>query len=538
MMPKSRDQRIGLVFVVAVILAALIALDHVPAVWWDEGWTMSVAKNWVERGHYGQLQNGEPSSPALTAAFPTVASVALSFKLLGVGVWQGRLPIVLYTFASLGVLYWLARKLYDQRIAKAALVVLLCFAPAPFLQPLFVGRQVLAEMPMMFFLLIGYVTFWLALTRSGWWVIGAILAWGVGLITKAQAMPFWIISLILPIAVAVFHRRRRLVILLAIGLIGGYAASRVWLALIDLVLSGHTITAPPVVGLYDVMAVVLTPAMRLITLVLTIQTGLPTLFGLIYAAWRWFKTRAQHDTDRDVMRLMLLALAASWFAWYAALSQGVTRYLFPPIFVGSLCVAHWLSEMTDAFDFKAVIQRWQRALRQRHLNRRVVSTWAMACLMLAMFARGGLLLIDQLRQEIAYSPTARDAAAYVNQHAPPDALIETYDAEEFLFLNRRYHYPPDQIHVELIARIIGLNQLALSGDVSEADWRRFPIDYDPLSVQPDYIIVGPFSHDWRLYAPVIDNGSFERVYANLRYEVYARAAPSAFGHNTNANAGQ
>ncbi len=537
-MLNSRDRRIGLVVIVVVVFAAFVALDHVPAVWWDEGWTMGVAKNWVERGHYGQLQNDEPASPALTAAFPTVASVALSFKVFGVGVGQGRLPIVLYTLAALWLLYRLARQLYDRRTAAGAIGLLLLFAPAPFLQPLFVGRQVLAEMPMMFYLLIGYAAMGLAFERSGWWLIAAMAAWGIGLVSKLEAVPFWIVSMLVPIVIMSIQRRWRPVIMLTISLIGGYGASRVWLGLIDLILAGHTIAAPPVMGLYEVTAVVLTPAMRLITLVLTIQTGLPTLLGLMYAAWRWFKTRAQHDADRDVIRLSLLALAASWFVWYAALSHGVTRYLFPAALVGSVFVSHWLGDMTDGYDWKKVVQHWQRALRQRRFNRRVVVTLALACLMLAMGVRGGLLMIDQLRQEIAYSTAAQDAAEYVNQHAPADTLIETYDAEEFLFLKRRYHYPPDQVHVELIGRLIELNQLALTGDVTAADWQRFPIDYDPLAAQPDYVIVGPFSRDWRLYASLIDSGTFRRVYANLRYEVYARAGSSVSGYNTNVNAGK
>ena len=41
-------------------------------------------------------------------------------------------------------------------------------------------------------------------------------------------------------------------------------------------------------------------------------------------------------------------------------------------------------------------------------------------------------------------------ADYFNARTPPEALIETYDSELFLFLNRPYHYPPPQVVVEVI----------------------------------------------------------------------------------------
>ncbi len=81
-------------FIGFIVFVSLADLDHVPPLGWDEGWTMAAARSWVERGYVG-----------LSAAVPTVASVALSFRLLGVGVWQGRLAIAVYGFVALARLY-------------------------------------------------------------------------------------------------------------------------------------------------------------------------------------------------------------------------------------------------------------------------------------------------------------------------------------------------------------------------------------------------------------------------------------------------
>src|SRR5262249_46450932 len=117
------------------------------AVWWDEGWTLSVARNWVERGHYGRLLGGQLAPPGLQAAFPVTAPIALSMRLFGVGLWQGRLFGVLCLFVALALIYYLALHLYSRPIAFGTLAVLLLTPMHPFLHPLLMGRQVLAEMP-------------------------------------------------------------------------------------------------------------------------------------------------------------------------------------------------------------------------------------------------------------------------------------------------------------------------------------------------------------------------------------------------------
>ncbi len=85
-----------------LLLMAFISLEDIPVPWFDEGWTLSLARNWVVAGHYGHLLMGEPVQiTILNAGFPVIAPVALSFRLLGVGVWQGRFPGVLLTLLAL-----------------------------------------------------------------------------------------------------------------------------------------------------------------------------------------------------------------------------------------------------------------------------------------------------------------------------------------------------------------------------------------------------------------------------------------------------
>ena len=61
---------------------------------------------------------------------------------------------VLYTLATLSVIYYLARRLYDRKIALTTLLIL-TFTPAYIeLIPVYFGRQILGEMPRNVFLVV------------------------------------------------------------------------------------------------------------------------------------------------------------------------------------------------------------------------------------------------------------------------------------------------------------------------------------------------------------------------------------------------
>jgi hypothetical protein len=78
-------------------------------------------------------------------------------------------------------------------------------------------------------------------------------------------------------------------------------------------------------------------------------------------------------------------------------------------------------------------------------------------------------------------------------------VVETYSAELHFLLNRRYHYPPDHIHLDLIRRaMIGHKQ-------------KVAIEYDPLVANPDYLVVGDFIKGLTLYDPVLRTDAFRLI---------------------------
>ncbi|HSH81494.1 MAG TPA: glycosyltransferase family 39 protein [Herpetosiphonaceae bacterium] len=469
---------------------------------------MSVARNWVERGHYGRLLSGQLAPSGLEAAFPTTASVALSFRLFGVGIWQGRLVGVVFMVASVVVLHDLARRLYNRSVAVASLAVLLLLSMLPDLHPLTLSRQVFAEMPMMFYLLAGHTSFLLTLRRSLWFMLLAVGLWGLALITKGQVQPFLVVSLVVSLLTALLRRQWKMAALLGIALLGSFAVWKVLIWLQGLVLRDHRLPTTPIDGLLTWVALTPFSLRREGALLIALLFGLPTLLGLGYATWQWLKAlRNKVPSDpRNIVRLALLALAGSWFAWYALLSAGFPRYLFPPVFVGSMFVAALLDDLTDHFSLSSLRRSRRFSSSPKGFALRVARPLLLFVLIaVPLPVTCGMLYHHYIANA---DTTPVEVARFLNTQTSPDALIETYDSELHFLLNRRYHYPPDQISGDIMhRRVIGGSE---------------PIDYDPLAADPDYLVVGEQIRKWRLYEPVLATGAFRLLRRFGDYDVYER----------------
>jgi hypothetical protein len=490
-----------------VAVASLARLDTVPAPFWDEGWTLLTARNWVERGHYGQLLDGRPRPAGLSADLSVVAPIALSFKLFGVGIWQGRLPGVACTAGALALVGALAGALGGRAAAWAALgVALLVTYP----DPVTVGRHALAEAPGVFYLLAGYALARPALRCRPAWLVPAALAWALALAAKAQVLPFWGASIAATAVVAVARGWYGAAASLLACAGGAWAGRHALGALYRLLLRG--LSEPPVEGLYAVAAAVTTVRARSAALWLILTYAAPALLGLAYGGWRLLRDlRAPAAPDRLLLRVGLWTLAASWLAWFALLAPAWPRYLFPPAFLAAPFVAALLSDLTGGFDLAGSVRRVRGAVASGAAAERARAVALVLALALVVAGAGRTVAEHAFAHADRTGEAVHRAAAFLNARTAPAALVETYDPELMFLLDRRYHYPPDQIHVELNRRTFL--------DV------RTPIPYDPLAARPDYLVAGPLPRLWGLYDPVIRTPALRPVASFGDYRIYAHVSP-------------
>lgn len=498
--------RRALLALAVVALAALwLGMLHSPEPNWDEGWTLTLARTWVERGFYGQLTLGEPRDPGLGASFVTVAPVAASFKLLGVGFWQGRLAIALLVLASLGALALLARSLYGPVAGAAAVPVLLLTTIHATANPLYFGRQAMGEPAMLLSLAMAFLALVPALGGSWRWGLVAVFCGGLALSAKAQTAPFWTLALVAPLPLLLWRRRWATAGALVAVLVGSFVASRLMFAAWSLAMAGRMLPIEALPGLTRTLALVLTPTSRRLALEFSALVGVPALLGMAWAGWGALRSlgRADWGQPREVTRLALLAFAGSWYAWYLLLSVGWSRYLYPVVFLGAVFAAAMLAEWTGGFSPRETLAR----LKSGGAPGRAA---LVAVALLAVSVPATLF-------HLAYTyPLSSDrpllaTAGWLNSSTAPGAIIETNESELFVYLQRPYHSPPDALHVVA-------NQRLILGEAVE-------LAYDPLAADPDYLVTGRMDAWWQLYRPAIEAGHFRPVQRYGIYTIYERVRP-------------
>ncbi len=501
------------VFVALLIVALTINLSSTPPLWWDEGWTLSVARNWLELGHYGRLLNGQLVPRGLEAAFPVTASIALSFATFGVGIVQARLVAVVFTLATLLILYELARRFYGSVVGIATLVCLILLSGHADINPVIAGRQVMAEFPAMLFLLAGYLCLLLAERRPLLHMPLAIGFWTLALFTKAQVQPFWVCSLVVPLMLSLLRSEWRFVWLLGISLVCSAAAflglQYYWNSIMP---------SSSVSGLTQVIALVFFKHTRMGVVAETLRFGIPTLVGLCWAVWRFLSKGSKMESHVEMVHVSFLILAASWFMWYETLSLGWPRYFLPPALLSSMFVAAMLYQWTGKFSLAYTVERSTHLLKTFRVDQR--SFTALFAVVLVAMSLGRTLTILYDAYVLKPDRSVMDTLRFLNTQTPANALIETYESELFFLLQRRYHYPPDQVHVDLIRR----NSLG----------HRVNIDYDPVDTNPDYLVVGRQSKFWDFYDPYLETGAFRSIREKGRYEIFERVRQpndTKFEHN-------
>lgn len=537
---KSANLLALLILLLAVFCIMIgVKPTEVPAPWFDEGWTLSLAKNWVEHGVYAlRLGNRWISPEAMAQPFTVVLPVGISLRLFGIGVLQARLPGILFTLGTLALLYLLAERIYNRRVAWGTLFVVLLLAPVADYHPIWFGRQVLGEMPMLCLLLAGY-WFWLqSLEKPGKYMLFAVFFWGLGVITKRQVLPFWILSWVVPVIVAMALRQWQILkVTLVVGVLAGIAA--IGFAYLDSSLYRNwPLYGPSIVqDLYSLFFVVWIRDVRDFALFNVAWYGGFSLVGLLYATISvCLKFATSHQMDiRHWGALSLVTLVLSWLAWFTFGSLGWLRYFAPIFVIGAMFFAKLIHDFSGGYSLKYVVGNLARGLswkpKPRFDKARMQSMIAIVLVVYSLFA-------DIVTWACRFPGTSNDvylAAAYINNNTPGDALIETYDSELLFLLDRQYHYPPPAVQVKVNLRVFLKQDLPLENGGSWAlpfsillpDPNKQVIsisydDYKPLEADPDYLVVGPFGSFAKLYEPLLNSDEFSLVKQYSAYSIYER----------------
>ena len=176
--------------VVIVLFLALYNLTDYPLTWFDEGSHLHVPKTLVRFGVYADYSSEgfRYYGPTLGVGPTVMLPIAGAFWFFGIGLLQARLVMALYLLAALYAIYRLGHVLGGSRLAWVAVVLLATSRGASVLMW---GRQVLGEVPGLFFLAAGLWLWFARWERAGWQrlvLVGLLL--GLAIVTKYQYLLF------------------------------------------------------------------------------------------------------------------------------------------------------------------------------------------------------------------------------------------------------------------------------------------------------------------------------------------------------------
>jgi hypothetical protein len=483
----------------AILILATFNLERYPTIWFDEGSHLHVPKALVEQGVYADTSaEGFRYFGPTTGIGPTVLlPIAGMFQLAGIGLVQARLVMVGYLLLAVFAFAIAARRLHGDRAALLGLALLLT---APGVNLLYVGRQVLGEVPALAFLMFG-VFFW---TRSvdraahRWRdLLWASLALALMALTKNQFALILVPSFVVLLVVdRVYYRTLYLaqVIVPLMFVLAGTGLGQL-MPLLPLLGSDQFAQTLAVARAASSGAIfVFEPARVLSSLKLLLSAdvfaywALPGLvYGLILARPR---------DERGVQHGFLLIFAVVGLAWYAFGSIGWPRYAFAGLAVTALFVARLLVDLIGSERQADSRGRW-RAL--------ALTTFVAVMLSSSLVAQ--IRDIAGTRDE-----SAQQMAWYLDQSVPQATVIETWEPELGFLSNHAYHYPPSG----WLDRAVRAQWLTRGG---------LP-DYDPRGEEsPSYLVVGKFGKYTGIYTPFLKRERPRLVASIGEYDLYWLSPP-------------
>jgi uncharacterized membrane protein SpoIIM required for sporulation len=370
------------------------------------------------------------------------------------------------------------------------------------------GRQVLGEVPGLFFLVAGLWLWFARWRRSNWWqliLVGLLL--GLSMITKYQYLLFIAPTLIFAwLANLVYYRSAPHRVFVLPGIVAA-AAFGLWQLYMIFYLGSGT-AAENFANLRQFTAgAALTLSPYLMQESLKVLMSFPNYLGSLLPALLYGFFLALPRRREGQLWAILFVLVAVNLVWYVVASIGWWRYAFLGLAMASLFVARLFHDLTDGYRLsragpKNDPGRAQTILRSRALR------WAMIAWLAAIFV---IPLSETLWETISPGFNAPDAmASYLNEHVPHEALIETWEPEMGFLTDHNYHFPPALLLLDAV------NQVNVGGPPVAQIYSFVQTEH------PDYVLAGEFSRWVEIYPLDFLAAHYELVTTIGGYELYAR----------------
>ena len=484
----------------------LFNLTGFPEPWFDEGSHLHVPKTLVKYGVYADYSSDgfRYYGPTIGVGPTVMLPIAGMFKLFGIGLFQARIVVALYMVAAVYVFYKLVKGLSNGKLAFAAVTLLISSRSILFVT---YGRQILGEVPGLFFLVLGLLLWfanWGNSNSKRLTLIGFLF--GLAMITKYQYLLFLAPTLILAWFLdIVYYKTTSHKNFLIPGIVAAVSFA-LWQA-ITLQFMGPATALENLVLLRasaEGAAFNFDPA-QIIKNLGSLLSRSVYLWALFPAVIYGFFIARPRTSDGQKWGILYLLMTLN-LAWFVVASIGWIRYAFLGLAVAGIFIARMFHDATGGFpfDFGGSLKGFFNSF----FSGRNAFRWALAAwlfLIVSMPMAKNMLEIAQ-----GGSHDAEHMAAYLDANVPQDALIETWDPEMGFFSDHNFHYPPNA----LLA--VAVEQVYAGGE---------PVSKHYTFVQdekPDYILAGDFTKWVEIYPVEELFGQYELVTTVGKYDLFAR----------------
>lgn len=477
---KNQKTLLWILGLLAIYFFAFHNLTRFPAPWFDEGSHLHVPKTLVKHGVYADISSEgfRYYGPTIGVGPTVMLPIAAVFKLFGTGLFQARMVMTLYLLAAVYVFHRLVEHLSGKWVAWVAVALMLSSRSVLFLE---YGRQLLGEVPGLFFLLLALYLWFSKWNENNWKRLSLIgLFLGLAMITKYQYLLFLAPTLILSWLLDIFyyktstHRNFLIPGMIAAGSFG------IW-QLLTLQYLGPS-TALENLALLRASAAGAAFNFNLAQLNANFGelTSRAVYMGAIIPAFIYgffISLPRIHDGQKWSVIFLLVALN---LIWYVVASIGWIRYAFLGLSLSGIFIARLFSEITSGFKFDWSAGPFRSLFEIRNAPRFAVVLWLLTIIMVPL---------AKTTLEIAAPGHAyvQQMSTYLNDNVSQSAVIETWDPEMGFLTDHNYHYPP----TALLA--VAVDQVYYGGEPVQSR-------YDFVQTEhPEYLLVGEFSKWTEIY---------------------------------------
>jgi 4-amino-4-deoxy-L-arabinose transferase-like glycosyltransferase len=478
-----------------IVWASFYNLANYPDLWWDEAIFSETAANLVQHGRYAfTVQSPNQLSDfdyRISAGPAIILPVALSYRLLGVGLVQGRLVAGLYLVFAFLAFFLVSRRLFGP--AAAFLAVFLALLGTDVIHW---GRPVLGDVPALGLFL--FAT-WLIIRSLEEDSPACLFLGGLFLGLAFDAKEFYGMTFIPPLAALAWQHWRdwRALARKALLFILGVSVPLLsYLAFKAVVLGGlipavlhflrqkallcHEFFTPLTIGR------VYTESFRYLL------TNPLYLAGLLGSVWLWRTGRL------NLSRVLWLAY---FFLWSLVYLTAIfwPRFALPALFLATPLAAYLLCRI------------WAHLTTGLAPNpMKLVTAGLLVAAFFWFLPVNGLDYMKNVAQYQKNSPNR--LVAYLRKHVPPRALIETPEYE-LVFLDDEHH-----IHTMPSYFIIQSGEKG----VELLNPRHYPYNFN--QTKADVLVLGYFGKSIfaQIYPPALIHKYWQKVAQLDYYDVYVR----------------